>query len=82
MREYGPCWPLEKVKYRTVEDFGCADWEWLLRWHDSDGIGVSVNFSLAVRSMLMGFVEQSRCGRVCGRHIGESSHSEFADSYG
>ncbi|TBU21863.1 hypothetical protein BD311DRAFT_869709 [Dichomitus squalens] len=36
--KYSPCWSASKLIFRTVEDFGCADWEWLLRWHDYDGI--------------------------------------------
>lgn len=31
---YGPVWDEETVGFRTVEDFGCEDWEWLLRSHD------------------------------------------------
>ncbi|PIL26349.1 hypothetical protein GSI_12105 [Ganoderma sinense ZZ0214-1] len=34
--KYSPCWPLPKVKFRSAEDFGCAGWEWLLRWYDDD----------------------------------------------
>ncbi|KAM5534147.1 hypothetical protein V8D89_012167 [Ganoderma adspersum] len=34
---FGPCWSLEKIAFRTVEDFGCAEWEWLFRWHDFIG---------------------------------------------
>lgn len=41
---FGPCWSWEKVTFRTEEDFGCADWEWLLRWHDYDGLGASDGF--------------------------------------
>ncbi len=36
---FGPCWPLEKVMFRTAQDFGSSDWEWLLRWHDFRGLG-------------------------------------------
>ena len=28
---YGECWPLSKVYYRTAEEFGCEEWEWLLK---------------------------------------------------
>ncbi|RDX43342.1 hypothetical protein OH76DRAFT_1390660 [Lentinus brumalis] len=28
-------WPISKVRFCTAEDFGCADWEWLLRHHVS-----------------------------------------------
>ncbi|KAI1787081.1 hypothetical protein LXA43DRAFT_736889 [Ganoderma leucocontextum] len=35
---FGACWPPAKVAFRTAEDFGCADWEWLLRWHDFNGL--------------------------------------------
>lgn len=31
---YGPIWDEETTGFRTVEDFGCEDWEWLLRNHD------------------------------------------------
>ncbi|KAI0351126.1 hypothetical protein OH77DRAFT_1439433 [Trametes cingulata] len=31
---YAPSWPPHKVKFRTVEDFGCEDWDWLLRHRD------------------------------------------------
>ncbi|KAI0742227.1 hypothetical protein C8Q80DRAFT_1272941 [Daedaleopsis nitida] len=31
---YSAMWPFEKVAHRTAEDFGCAEWEWLLRHHD------------------------------------------------
>ncbi|OJT03105.1 hypothetical protein TRAPUB_6333 [Trametes pubescens] len=31
---YGPVWDEETAGFRTVEDFGCEDWEWLLRNHD------------------------------------------------
>ncbi|KAH9926584.1 uncharacterized protein BXZ73DRAFT_102844 [Epithele typhae] len=30
-RQWTEHWPPRKVTFRTVEDFGCADWEWLLR---------------------------------------------------
>ncbi|PIL26350.1 hypothetical protein GSI_12106 [Ganoderma sinense ZZ0214-1] len=36
--KFGPCWSLEKIAFRTVEDFGCADWEWLFRWHDFNSL--------------------------------------------
>ncbi|KAI0753836.1 hypothetical protein C8Q74DRAFT_1373762 [Fomes fomentarius] len=36
---YSPSWSLERVAHRTVETFGCADWEWLFRHHDHHGIG-------------------------------------------
>ena len=39
---YSPCWPLERVAHRTVEDFGCDDWEWLLRHNDRSGLGTSI----------------------------------------
>ncbi|KAH9939804.1 hypothetical protein B0H21DRAFT_885253 [Amylocystis lapponica] len=26
-------WSARKIKFRTVEDFGCEDWEWLMRHH-------------------------------------------------
>lgn len=41
-RAFGPCCSLEKIAFRTVEDFGCADWEWLLRWHEFIGRGTSI----------------------------------------
>ncbi|KAM5537235.1 hypothetical protein V8D89_009168 [Ganoderma adspersum] len=31
-----PRWPYPKVHFRTAEDFGNADWEWLLRHHGYD----------------------------------------------
>ncbi|EIW57055.1 uncharacterized protein TRAVEDRAFT_49867 [Trametes versicolor FP-101664 SS1] len=31
---YSPRWSDAKVRFREVEDFGCEDWEWLLRYHD------------------------------------------------
>ncbi|KAM5534144.1 hypothetical protein V8D89_012164 [Ganoderma adspersum] len=35
---FGPCWPLEKVAFRTKGDFECEDWEWLFRWHGYAGL--------------------------------------------
>ena len=32
---YSESWPLSKVYCRTVEEFGCEEWEWLLRQVDS-----------------------------------------------
>ncbi|TFY65438.1 hypothetical protein EVJ58_g1982 [Rhodofomes roseus] len=29
----GDSWSHTKVQFRTVEDFGCEDWEWLMRGH-------------------------------------------------
>ncbi|KAH9925771.1 uncharacterized protein B0H18DRAFT_1008165 [Fomitopsis serialis] len=31
LRVVMPPWPSKKVHFRMVEDFGCADWEWLMR---------------------------------------------------
>ncbi|KAI0665521.1 hypothetical protein C8Q78DRAFT_1064264 [Trametes maxima] len=31
---YSPRWTDTKVRFRTMEDFGCEDWHWLLRYHD------------------------------------------------
>ncbi len=31
---YSECWPLSKVYYRTAEEFGCEEWEWLLKHVD------------------------------------------------
>ncbi|KAH9829837.1 uncharacterized protein C8Q71DRAFT_390099 [Rhodofomes roseus] len=31
LRVVMPPWPSRKVRFRTAEDFGCADWEWLMR---------------------------------------------------
>ncbi|KAI0632587.1 hypothetical protein C8Q77DRAFT_1118354 [Trametes polyzona] len=31
---YTSRWSDLKVRFRDVEDFGCEDWEWLLRYHD------------------------------------------------
>ncbi|KAH9929746.1 uncharacterized protein B0H18DRAFT_996065 [Fomitopsis serialis] len=31
--ELGEPWPSTKVLFRTAEDFGCEDWEWLMRGH-------------------------------------------------
>ncbi|KAL6302079.1 hypothetical protein BKA93DRAFT_737495, partial [Sparassis latifolia] len=31
--ELSPPWSLRKVMFATVEDFGCADWEWVMRYH-------------------------------------------------
>ncbi|KAI1783471.1 hypothetical protein LXA43DRAFT_1102495 [Ganoderma leucocontextum] len=36
--KYSPCWPASKVQFRSVDDFGCATWEWLLRWHGAFSI--------------------------------------------
>ncbi|KAI0776554.1 hypothetical protein BD413DRAFT_644816 [Trametes elegans] len=30
---YSPRWPAAKVRFRTAQDFGSVDWEWLLRFH-------------------------------------------------
>ena len=38
---FGPCWPIEKVMFRTAQDFGSSDWEWLLRWQDFCGLGMA-----------------------------------------
>lgn len=38
--KFSRCWSAEKIAFRTKEDFACADWEWLLRWHDYSGLGV------------------------------------------
>ena len=37
--QYSPSWPLEKVVHWTTEDFGHADWEWLLRHRDYKSFG-------------------------------------------
>lgn len=29
-------WPYSRVQFRTRDDFGCEDWEWLLRHHGED----------------------------------------------
>ncbi|KAM5534151.1 hypothetical protein V8D89_012171 [Ganoderma adspersum] len=34
--ELGERWPYERVQFRTRDDFGCEDWEWLLRHHGED----------------------------------------------
>ena len=36
--EYSPSWSTQKVQFRTADDFGCAEWEWLLRWHGAFNI--------------------------------------------
>ncbi|KZT64723.1 hypothetical protein DAEQUDRAFT_814778 [Daedalea quercina L-15889] len=33
LRVVMPPWPSRKVRLRTEEDFGCKDWEWLMRYH-------------------------------------------------
>ncbi|KAH9851288.1 hypothetical protein C2E23DRAFT_251432 [Lenzites betulinus] len=35
---FAPLWDDPRMAFRTVEDFGCEDWEWLLRNHDAHGI--------------------------------------------
>ncbi|KAI0692129.1 hypothetical protein C8T65DRAFT_670073 [Cerioporus squamosus] len=35
---YSPRWTSEKVRFCTVEDFGCGDWEWLFRYHAPRGL--------------------------------------------
>ena len=42
---YSPIWPLEKVAHRTAEDYGNAEWEWLLRHHDHGSLGALCFFS-------------------------------------
>ena len=37
--KYSPCWSASKLHFRTAQDFGCTDWEWLLRWHDYYDLG-------------------------------------------
>ncbi|KAI1787073.1 hypothetical protein LXA43DRAFT_896729, partial [Ganoderma leucocontextum] len=34
--ELGERWPYPRVQFRTRDDFGCEDWEWLLRHHGED----------------------------------------------
>lgn len=41
-----PPWPLSKVRFRTADDFGCADWEWLFRHHQLDALVSSRFFPL------------------------------------
>ncbi len=48
--EYSPSWPLSKVKFRSADDFGCAEWEWLLRWHGAFDISEFHTNLLYVRS--------------------------------
>ena len=31
---YSESWPLSRVYNRTVDDFGCEEWEWLMRQVD------------------------------------------------
>ncbi|KAI1787077.1 hypothetical protein LXA43DRAFT_1098574 [Ganoderma leucocontextum] len=38
LAEYSPSWPLSKVQFRSADDFGRAEWEWLLRWHGAFNI--------------------------------------------
>ncbi|KAI0824389.1 hypothetical protein BC628DRAFT_1420126 [Trametes gibbosa] len=35
---FAPLWEDVTIGFRTVEDFGCRDWEWLLRNHDGLGL--------------------------------------------
>ncbi len=35
---YAPRWGQEAIGFRTEVEFGCADWAWLLRSHDWDGL--------------------------------------------
>ncbi|TFK88952.1 hypothetical protein K466DRAFT_519869 [Polyporus arcularius HHB13444] len=35
-----PPWPLAKVTFCTAEDFGCAEWEWLFRYHCLDALAL------------------------------------------
>ncbi|TBU24541.1 hypothetical protein BD311DRAFT_701857 [Dichomitus squalens] len=35
---YSDSWPASKVYFRQTDDFGCEDWEWLLRHHGQDSI--------------------------------------------
>ncbi|KAH9851270.1 hypothetical protein C2E23DRAFT_886725 [Lenzites betulinus] len=35
---FAPLWEDTTTSFRTVEDFGCGDWEWLLRNHDGQGL--------------------------------------------
>ena len=37
---YTKSWPLPRVYNRTVEDFGCEEWEWLLRQVDLRLLGL------------------------------------------
>ncbi len=34
--ELGEHWAHSRVQFRTRDDFGCEDWEWLLRHHGED----------------------------------------------
>ncbi|KZT64726.1 hypothetical protein DAEQUDRAFT_584693 [Daedalea quercina L-15889] len=34
LRVVTPPWSSPKVRFRAVEDFGCADWEWLMRQYE------------------------------------------------
>ncbi|PIL26343.1 hypothetical protein GSI_12099 [Ganoderma sinense ZZ0214-1] len=34
--ELGERWPYSRVQFRTRDDLGCEDWEWLLRHHGED----------------------------------------------
>ncbi|KAH9948823.1 hypothetical protein B0H21DRAFT_890144 [Amylocystis lapponica] len=31
-------WSMRKIEFRDVEDFGCGDWEWLMRHHIMHGL--------------------------------------------
>lgn len=33
--KFSKCWSPSKFKFRSANDFGCADWEWLLRWYST-----------------------------------------------
>ncbi|EIW57071.1 uncharacterized protein TRAVEDRAFT_73323 [Trametes versicolor FP-101664 SS1] len=35
---YGTPWTEEALGFGTAEDFGCDDWEWLVRYHKWDGL--------------------------------------------
>ncbi|KAI0640855.1 hypothetical protein C8Q79DRAFT_1106951 [Trametes meyenii] len=35
---FSKAWNYWTVAMRTIDDFGCADWEWLLRGHDYEGL--------------------------------------------
>ncbi|KAM5534148.1 hypothetical protein V8D89_012168 [Ganoderma adspersum] len=34
--KFSRCWLPSKFRFRSAEDFGCAEWEWLLRWYNDD----------------------------------------------
>lgn len=35
---YGTPWTEEALGFGTAEDFGREDWEWLVRYHNWDGL--------------------------------------------